>query len=67
MKKDSPRSIGLWIAACLLLMAAFSARAQNPPGVTDKTIVRLVLCSRGAIAFAWGRNSEWRQCLLQLS
>ena len=39
MKKDFPRSVVLCRAVCLLLMAAFSARAQNPPGVTDKTIV----------------------------
>jgi branched-chain amino acid transport system substrate-binding protein len=39
MKKDFPRSVVLCNAVCLFLMMAFSAQAQNPPGVTEKTIL----------------------------
>jgi branched-chain amino acid transport system substrate-binding protein len=39
MKKDFPRSVVLCNAVCLLLIMAFSAHAQNPPGVTEKSIL----------------------------
>jgi ABC-type branched-subunit amino acid transport system substrate-binding protein len=39
MKKDFPRSVVLCNAVCLLLIMAPSAQAQNPPGVTEKSIL----------------------------